>query len=457
MTAPVKLLPVTHDIADFVRDSQWSKLPTAVRAEAVRAFLNWVGVALGGASTPTVDTAVQGLSSFAPPGTSVVLGRPERFDAATAAMINCISSSAHVFDDTHLKSMTHPTGPIAATALAVAQRLKEQGRVVSGADLLHALVIGYEVECRISNAIIVEGAGASLGWYVTGVSGGIGAAAAAGRLLDLNHERLVYALGIAATQACGLRATHGSMAITFVPGVAARNGVTAAYLGGAGFTCGDISIDGLNGLLQLMSPNADVGYIRRGLGTEFELLNNAYKPYPCGIVIHPTIDACLQITRMDGYDADQIEHVDLLVDPDAMNLCWRKLPTNVLDAQVSVYHWAAAALMHKRAGLEEGELACVMEPAVRAVQQKTIAVVDPKMARDQGKATVRMKNGRVFEVNVEHAVGSIANPMTDAQLAEKFLGLAGRALSAERSRQLLSLCVNLGSAEEATEVARLAT
>jgi len=444
-------IPVTHTLADFVLGTRWMDLPDRMRCEAVRAFLNWVGCAVGGSNTSTVDAAIRGIAAFSAHGSTPVFGRAERFDAVHAAAINCLSSAAHTFDDTHLKTITHPTGPVAAAILALAD-----GRRTSGEDFLLALMLGMEIECRISTAITARTAQAHGGWYITGVSGGIGAAAAAGRLLGLDHDQLVSALGLAATQACGLRATHGSMAIALVPGLAARNGLTAAYLAAANFTCSDITIDGRNGLMQVIAPNADIDLLGLQLADRFEVLNNAYKPYPCGIVIHPTIDACLEIAMRHTPAPEAIEQVVLEVHPDALNLTWRKLPSTALDAQVSLYHWAAAALVYRQAGLAQGELPCVEDARVRALQRCTSAVASASLASDQARVKVRMRNGTVLSAEVAHATGSVDRPMTDQQLAEKFTMLAERALSRERTEQLLRACWQLDTLDDVGQIMRLA-
>lgn len=448
---------ISREIADFVLSSSWNGLPDAVRREATRTYLNWVGCAVGGANTATTGLAIHAIAQMGGAGASPLLGRRERCDVANAALLNCLSASAHAFDDTHLKTITHPTAPVAAAAMATVDALVRQGQAPSGQDLLLALVLGIEIECRLSNAVLADGAGADLAWYVTGVSGGVGAAVAVGRLLGLDHRQLVSAIGLAATQACGVRSTHGSMATAYVPAVAARNGLSAAYMAAAGFTCSEGSIDGRNGLLQAMSPHADVARIRTRLGSDFELLANAYKPYPCGIVIHPAIDACLALATNPALALQAIERLDLRVHPDALNLCWRKLPDTALGAQVSLYHWAAAALVHRSAGVEQGELGCVRDSDVRALQEKIFAVADPRLASDQAWAGLQLKGGARLEIDIQHATGSAENPMTDAQLERKFLSMARRVLDEERCHRLLKTCREMEHLQNPLEVFRLGT
>jgi 2-methylcitrate dehydratase PrpD len=447
MTAPAT--PVTADLADFALDARWQDFPAAVRREALRSWLNWVGCALGGASTPAMDAAVRGALALRG-GDVPLLGRPEHVSLADAALLNCLGSSAHTFDDTHLATITHPTGPVAGALGAAAHRLAAGGEPVSGTRLLAALVVGMEIECRASLAM--RAGGAHGGWYPTGLAGGIGAAAAVARLLGLPHPAVADAIALAAAQACGFRAVHGSMAITYVPGVAARNGLESAYMAAAGFTCSAIAIDGRNSLLQVLTGGTDASALRDGLGRHFEVLSNAYKPYPCGIVIHPAIDACLALVHAQGVAAGDIEHVALRVHPDALALTWRKLPPTALEAQVSLFHWVAAALVKGAAGLAEGREDCVHDPAVRALQERTQAEADPALASDQALVRLTLRDGTVRERFTEHASGSVANPMSDAQLAQKFVDQARPVLGAARADLLLALCLATESLADVAEI-----
>jgi 2-methylcitrate dehydratase PrpD len=444
---------VTHDMARFALGLDWASLPDAVRREAPRAWMNWVACAVGAARTSVMDAAVRGVLAMESVGEAGLLGRGESASVSNAALLNCLGSSAQTYDDTHLATITHPTGPVAAAALAVASKCAGVGSPVSGRGLLVALVAGLELECRVSCAIAAGGG--RQGWYMTGLSGGIGAAAAAGLLLGLDHERMVWALGLAATQAGGLRATHGSMAITYVPGMAARNGVAAAYMASAGFDCGSIAVDGRNGLLQVLTGTTDAEPIRAELGTRYEFLNNTYKPYPCGIVIHPAIDACLDLARAQDVKDEEIDRVDMRVHPDALNLCWRKLPDNAMDAQVSLFHWTAATLVHRAAGLAQGDIACVLDPRVRALQERMHAEAVTAMADNEAEVSVCLKSGQVLTSHVRDATGSVTNPMTDEQLTEKFHGLVGPVLGEAGWRRLLQACLNLESTEDASAIIAL--
>lgn len=443
---------ITERMADYVLAASFESLPTQVRTESVRTLVNWVGCALGGAPTPTVDAAVRALQSFCSPGSGRVIGRRERFDPPGAAMLNCLSSAAHAFDDTHLKTITHPTGPVISALFAAADQT-----TVSGEDFLLALMLGMEIECRLSSVIVAPGTGSSGGWYVTGVTGGIGAAVAVGRTLGFDRERMVSAMGLAAAQACGTRGTHASMACAYVPAVAAQAGYTAAMLAQAGFECGPAAVAGRNGVVEVIAPKADHDALCRDLGKTWELLGNAYKPYPCGIVIHPAIDACLELVRRHKPDPEAIESVALDVNPGALGLCWRKLPNSVLEAQVSMFHWLAAALIEGKAGVAQAQLDSIQDPRIRALQDRLTAISDPELGIDQAKAVMRLRDGTTFNVTIEHGIGSLAKPMSDDELSAKFLAQARGALSDDKAKELLAASWNVRALGSVADILALGT
>jgi 2-methylcitrate dehydratase PrpD len=441
---------ITGAIADFVLWGGFDDLPPQVQREAVRNVVNWVGCALGGAPTPTVAAAIKGLQSYSSPGRCRVIGRSERFDAPGAAVINCLASAAHAYDDTHLATITHPTGPVIAALLALAEQ-----QTINGEDFLAALMIGMEIECRLSSTIVAPGTGASGGWYITGVTGSIGAAAAVGRVLGLDRTQMVSALGLAAAQSCGTRGTHASMACAYVPAIAAQAGFTAAMMARAGFECGPAAVAGRNGVVEVIAPKADHAAICRDFGTHWESLGNACKPYPCGIVIHSAIDACLALVAGVKPKPEDITEVSFDVTPGALALCWRKLPDSELEAQVSLFHWLAATLVHGEATVEQAQLACIQNPRVRDLQSRISATSDPALAIDQARATMRLRDGSVRTVSIEHGIGSLIKPMPDDALSVKFLSQARGVLSDDKAKALLAASWNVRALDSAAELLAL--
>jgi 2-methylcitrate dehydratase PrpD len=438
----------TRELADFVVRSRLMHLPDTVRQEGTRAFLNWIGCALGGCRHQAVEVAMAVAEEFSGPKRATVIGHGRRLDGLHAAFINCLASSAHAFDDTHLDTVTHPTGPVAAALLALAER-----QSIPGTDFLTALVLGIEIECRLSKALLVPPARGQVGWYITGVTGGIGAAAAASKVLGLDRQQTIWALGIAAAQASGFRQTHATMCIGFVPAHAARCGLQAALLAARGFTCSDQILEGPKGFAAVFAEQANLAAATDGLGQTWETLANAYKPYPCGIVIHPVIDACLQMVNETSPDPADIACIRLGVHPLCLTLCDRPAPKDAQEAQVSLQHWTAAALVRGAAGLPEAADACVRDPDVVALRQCIDATPDPSVGRDGALVRIEFKDGSTLEKRVEHCIGSLTRPMTDRELEAKFISQAAPVLPQEQIRALIDLCWRLEALNQISEMA----
>ncbi len=434
---------VTRQVAQFALNSRWSDLPEKVRHEGVRAFFNWVGCALGGCGHPAVDAALDTVAEFAGPSQATILGRGRRMDVVNATLINGLSASAHAFDDTHLKSIAHPTAPAGAALLAIAER-----QPVSGSAFIHALIIANEIQCRLANALAVPPARCHVGFYMTGLTGGVGVAAAAGRLLGLNEKQVLWAMATGACQGGGFRNTHATMCSGYIPGHAGRNGLIAALLAAKGFTGPEEMLEARNGFTDVFAAPANLSALTDGLGTHFEIMAIAAKPYPTGCFIHPSIDACLELSRVARPDPEAIERVDLRVHPLGLGLTGRAEPKHAYDAQISVYHWAAAVLARGTAGLAETSDACVQDPVVVALRRRVHATTDDALSPDEARATLTMKDGRVFDVHVPRCLGSADRPMSDAQLEAKFIAQAEGMLPPDRLRVLVDRCWTIDRAAD---------
>ena len=440
-------MQITRTLARFVVDHQASAIPHDVRHEAARSFLNWVGCAVGASRHETVGSALAALSPFSGPAQATVLGRGDRLDVMHAALMNGITSHTFDFDDTHLKTVIHPSGPVASAILALAEL-----EPVSGEAFLHAFILGVEVECRIGNSVYPQHY--DVGWHITGTTGVFGAAAAAGRLLGLDEQQMTWALGIAATQSSGLREMFGTMCKPFHPGNAARNGLLAALLAQRNFTSSDQGIEAKRGFAHVLSTRFDPAQITERLGETWEISLNTYKPFACGIVIHPIIDACIQLRNEHALKASDIDAIEAKVHPLVLELTGKKTPQVGLEGKFSVYHSAAVAIIHGAAGESEYSDAAVRDAGVVALRDRVNATVDPAMHEDQTRVTVRTKDGRTFDKFVEHAIGSLARPMSAADLETKFRGLAKGILSKAETDRLVGLCWKIGELPDAGEVAR---
>ena len=429
---------LTRQFARYITSATLVDIPTVVQREGVRAFHNWFGCALGGARELPVLTALAAIREQEMPKQATVLGHDLRVDLQNAALLNCMASNLTAFDDTHLASVTHPTCTVASAMLALAERHR-----TTGADFLLALILGIEIECRIANVLTTPPARSNVGLYMTSLVGGIGAAVGCGKMLGLTETQMLHAIGIAASMSSGFREAHPTMTLGFVPGHAARSGLFAAQLAAKGFTNIETSLEGAKGFAHVYADRPNLAAGTAGLGTDFEVMRNAYKPYPCGIVIHPQIDACLEIAATPGFDPHAIERVELTVNPLTLTLCDRPDPQDSMQAAVSLYHWTAAALMHRRAGLDEGVDAMVRDPDMIALRRRIKAIPDATLDRAEARAAIYLKDGRCLTAHVTECRGSLARPMTEAELQEKFLSQVSRHRSAGKAAHLADLCWNL--------------
>ncbi|MCE2946076.1 MAG: MmgE/PrpD family protein [Betaproteobacteria bacterium] len=440
---------VTRILARYVVESRFESIPAATRHHATRTFVNWLGCAIGGSHHEGMDIALAALAPMAGAAQASVLGRSERLDILHAALLNGISSHMFDFDDTHLKTVIHPAGPVCSAILALAEH-----RPVSGEDFVHALVLGVEVECRIGNSVYPNHY--DTGWHITGTAGVMGAAAACGKLLGLNEQQMVWALGIAATQSSGLREMFGTMCKPFHPGNAAKNGLMSALLAEKNFTSSNRGIEAPRGFAHVLSTKFDPSEITEGLGKTFEIDLNTYKPFACGIVIHPIIDACVQLRNEHRLTGDEIASVLAKVHPLVLELTGKKTPQTGLEGKFSVYHSAAAGFIYGAAGEREYSDAVVRDAKVVALRNKVTAVIDTTMHEDQTLVEVTLKDGRTLSKYVEAAIGSLKRPQTDADLEAKFRGLAEDVLPEAQVDKVLGLAWKVGALASAGDVAAAA-
>jgi 2-methylcitrate dehydratase PrpD len=437
----------TRILARFITDSRWSDIPQNIRHEAKRALLNGIGCAIGGCRDQTVERALAALTPFSGPGNATLLGLRQKLDILNAALVNGLSSNILDFDDTHMKSIIHPTVPIAAAAWAMTQH-----RTVTGAELLHAFILGVEAACRVGNAVSPEHYAA--GWHITATCGVVGAAAAAGKLLALTERTTASALGIAATQASGLTAMMGSMCKSYNMGHAARSGLVAALLAERNFTSSGQALEAPRGFCHVLSRKPRLEELTARLGETWELAWNAYKPYPCGIVLHAAIDGCLELRDKYALTSERVRRIDIRMHPLALELAGKPAPTTGLEGKLSVYHAAAVALIRGKAGVAEFSDHCVREAPVVALRGKVHATADEALKEAAAIVRIELQDGRRVECDVPHAAGSLERPMSDADLESKFRELAGDRYSEAQASEIVQLAWSLETLNDASTLIR---
>jgi 2-methylcitrate dehydratase PrpD len=263
------------------------------------------------------------------------------------------------------------------------------------------------------------------------------------------------ALGIAASQPVGVREQFGSMTKPFHPGGAARAGLMSALLAQQGFTASPRALEAPRGMMQTISTKNDWSEITEGLGEQFEIVLNTFKPFACGIVIHPSIDGCAQL-RAQGISPEEIVSLELKVHSLVLELTGKKEPVDGLQAKFSVYHGCAAGLTFGQATEDEFSDEVVSRPDMVALRRKVNATVDDTIDESAVDLTAILTDGRRVHVRVEHAIGSLQNPMTDAQLDAKFHGLSDPILGARQTSDLISSAWAIGNAPDVRGLTSLA-
>jgi 2-methylcitrate dehydratase PrpD len=440
---------VTRQLASWLVQSEWRDVPERTRYEAVRSVFNWVGCCLGGARHETTDRAMAALAEFSGRPEATVLGRDERLDIMHAAMLNGITSHVLDYDDTHLDTIIHPAGPVASGLLALAEK-----HDASGEAFMHAFVLGVEAECRIGLAVYPSHY--ERGFHITGTAGVFGSAVACAKLMGLDEQQTIWAMGIAATQSAGLKEMFGTMCKAFHVGSAGQNGLKAALLAAKNYTSSPGVLEAPEGFAFTYSDEQDFSQITDELGTRWETDKNTYKPFSCGIVTHPIIDGCIQLRNEHGLTADQIERVSLRVNPLVIKLTGKTTPQTGLEAKFSIFYISAAAIVTGVAGPNQFTDEAVRIPEVVALRDRVEATVDERVSEEEAFVTIRLKDGTEHSIHVEHAIGSVQRPLTKEHLEQKFADQAQTALPTSQIEDVMALCWEIEGLDAVGELARAA-
>lgn len=409
---------ISQQLASFAVTFGREGLPAKIRQETQRALLNGLAAGLGGASDEAVAIFERTLGRLAGSPTSTLIGKSARTDAATAAFINAAAINVLDFDDTHEGTIIHPTAPVAAAVLALAET-----RDASGAEVLDAIAIGIEAACRIGNAI--SPGHYARGWHITATCGVFGAAMGCSRLLRLDEKQALDALGAASAQSSGLVETLGTMAKSAGVGHAARAGLLSALLASEGLAGPERPLEGRLGFLHVTADDPATERIVEGLGTTWELQRNMYKPYPCGVVLNPVIDACLALRSNGDFEPGEIEAVTVTGSELLRMRTDRPGAMTGREAQVSAQHAVAVSLLRGTASARDFGDASVLDTAVLDMRKRVGAiVVDGGYADTAASVEIRLKTGRTLGKTVSAARGSIDLPMSDAELEVKLRNLS---------------------------------
>ena len=429
--------------------------PPEARAAARDAVQDTVGVALAGSVEPSARIVHQvARSDGSVAGPSFILGTSETAGPGWAALANGTAAHALDFDDMCWVTLAHPSTPLVAAALAAAEAENATGRT-----LLDAYVVGFEVEAvlgRVMNRKHYE-----QGWHCTATIGTIGAAAAAARVYGLDAEATGRALAIAASEASGLKENFGTMVKPLQAGLAARNGVLAALFAREGLTASDRALDGPQGFLVAMqSAGSDLAGGLDRLGRDWEIVDGGItvKLYPSCAATHPTIDTLLDLRREAGVGPAEVEAVEIDVDPVVPTVLIHDRPATGLEGKFSLHYCAAAALAFGHVDIDTFEPPAMQSPDVVGLVPRVTMRADERIGRDvppltEARVTLRLTGGRTLERAVRGARGYPKRPASAAELDDKFLACAQRAVPPEAAEAALGWLRTLDEAPTARSLA----
>jgi len=454
----------TKAVVDFISNASFDRMPQKAVDEAKRCLIDGFGVVLAGATVHGSAIVREHIKASGAHSGATILG-PEKIvaTAAHAALANGASGHAMDYDDTQLSTtpdrvfglLTHPTVPVLAAALALGERLNASGRT-----FLEAFLIGFEVECKVAEAIKPDHY--LRGFHSTGTIGTFGAVASAARLLQLSPAQLPHALGIAASMTSGIRVNFGSMTKPLHAGRAPQNGVTAAELASLGFTAGDEPLDGEWGFFQVLGGGADVLRIGPMLGNPFSIVapGVSVKPYPCGSLGHPTMDAMLKLVTDHDVKPEQIARVRVRAGSNILNPLRYKTAKTELEAKFCLPFMMSAIALRRRAGIREFTDEFVASAPVQAMMTRVDTVFDQQIeARgfDKMRSTVEVDlvDGRkLSQPSDERYRGGPEKPFTRAELHEKFTDCASLVLSPERIHHALELIESVEQIKDIRELVK---
>lgn len=418
---------------------RYTELPEPLIAHAKIHFLNALALAISAADQAPVQDAVKLGLLVGGRGTCPVPGRAERLDCLGAALATGIAAHVDDFDDTHLATVIHPSAATLATVLPLGLAVE-----ASGAATIRAFTWGCEVQLRVGLAMTP--AHYDAGWHITGTAGVIGTAAAAGLLLGLDEPAMASAMGIAASSAIGQREGFGTMAKSLHAGKAASNGLLAALLAREGFTGPHNALEAPRGYFDVLATESDPDIVTRGLGDLWHLFDDAVKPYPCGIVAHPIIDAGRAL-RVRGLGLDRLSRLMVHCNPLVPDLMGILDPADGLQARFSAVHGLAVGLLDDTVDLASYADGRVRAQDVIDIRSLTELVPTPSCARDAASVTAELSDGSSITVDIDHARGSLARPLTEDEVNVKVDALLRPVLSG-RSRGVVAAVADLTKATD---------
>jgi 2-methylcitrate dehydratase PrpD len=447
----------TKCVVDYIVSSRFESIPGEALTVAKGAIQDCVGVALAGARQPGGSIPAEWARKSAGQGSATVWGQDFKTSAHDAALVNGTAAHALDYDDVTWGLIGHPSVSLVPCVLAIGETINASGR-----DVLHAYVVGFEVMAKLGRTTqprhSLEG-----GWHATGTIGAFGATAACCKLLDLDADRTAHALGIVYSMTSGNVSNFGTMCKPLHAGLAARNAVEAALWAQAGFTSLPHPFDGprsfhevySRGLPADMKPLAELGKIY-----ELVVRGVVIKPYPCGVALHPAIDAVQALKQAHAIDPDDVASVEAGVTKYTFDKLCYLVPQTGLEAKFSMPYTIARAILDDSIGFDTFTDSLVREERAQALTRRVSMYVHAgiegawKMGSRPVNVRLHLRDGRVLERQVDVSKGNPEVAMTPEELNVKFEDCARLSLDSASMKAAAQALRNIESLKAVAELAR---
>jgi 2-methylcitrate dehydratase PrpD len=450
LSNPTETVSLTRILAAQASAVTYDSLPEPVRALARQCVLDYYGVALAGADDPLVDILLAELDEAGGAAQASVIGHKARLPALSAALVNGAAGHALDYDDVNLAMPGHPSVAILPGLLALAEQRQSSGR-----EVVAAFVAGYETACRIGSAL--RPGHYDRGFHATGTVGCLGAAAACARLLGLDAEVTARALGIAGTQAAGLKSQFGTMCKPFHAGKASQNGLLAARLAARGFSSRPDLVECEQGFALTHGPDfhpeAALGEPPNG----FHIFANLFKYHAACYLTHGPIECARGLREQHGVEPEQVARLTLSLDRSCDRVCNIPAPSDGLEAKFSLRQTVAMALSGiDTASLAAYSAATATEPGLVRLREKLVLDFHDNWPQAAAELEVTLSDGRLLRASHDAGIPSADIAAQGERLAAKFDALAGPALGAARARELRETILGLDTLADVGTLTRLA-
>jgi 2-methylcitrate dehydratase PrpD len=456
---------ITADAAAFIEQSRYEDIPTDALVIGRRCVLDGLGLQVAGTDHETAMLLARSAADQGGREDALLLGHGDKkVPAAMAARVMGTAGHAHDWDDSQVSIdpdhvyglLTHPTMPPLTASLVISQR---RGGV-SGKEFMLAFLTGFEVESKISEWMFSQHY--KRGFHSSGTVGTFGAYVAAAKLLGLTGDKLRHGLGLAASFASGIRCNFGTMTKPLHVGRASENGVTAALLAEQGYTADKNALDGPWGYFAVQGGGISADKLaEQGFGRPWSIIDPgvSIKPYPCGVLTHPTIDLMLKLVTENDIKPEDIEHVVVSAGSNILNPIRYPIASNHLEAKFSLAAVLSMAALARKAGKIEFRDEFVQAEPMQEMQKRIETRFDPEIEakgfdKMRSSIQIQLKNGESVSGNADDRYrGGPENPLTDDELKDKVRSCCEGVLSAEGTERLIDAALGVTEMEDAAALA----